>query len=59
MHTVPSHAMRKSLLLGVCATAALLLVPLVAMQFTAEVTGRRWILPSPEACCSARAWPMY
>lgn len=37
MHTVPSHSMRKSLLLVLFVTAALLLVPLVAMQFTVEV----------------------
>lgn len=37
MHTMRSPAMRKSVLLVACATAALLLVPLVAMQSTEEV----------------------
>lgn len=34
MQTMRSPAMRKSVLLVACATAALLLVPLVAMQST-------------------------
>ena len=37
MHTIPFRSMRKSLLLVAFATAVLLLVPLVAMQFSEEV----------------------
>lgn len=37
MHTMPSRSIRKPLLLVAIATAVLLLIPLVAMQFSAEV----------------------